>query len=315
MRFLRRLRVVLRRSFRRFKREDLAKVPTRRHFNFDKVARRLLRFNKARVLEVSNGRFLTHHRVSASFVRPFTFPTRFGTRFLRNRNARLTRHVMFTNHGSGVFKDVVLGGRPRALRVVLNVTPITREVRVSRVRLILVSLNCAYNDRDGLTYCRVFAATFALVIRRSTIRNGRAMAFAVILNGPRAVLLNRPVQEAKVRKDHFLLERFLCRSRRFKDQYLVGLNLLFRTRGASHFRRARHTCHVHFHYMLKCVRACFRVTLDDRVVSFVKLCDLGSACRQAAINRVPPVRVRRANLLRVAGPLIRVGVFCAANVR
>lgn len=315
VRFLRGFRIILYRSTCRLFGANLPQVPSRRYFYFNKITRRLFRFNEPRVFKISFRRSFSNLYISALLIRSLTFPTRDSTCLPRYRYHGFTCNVRFSNNGSRIFKNIILRSRPRTLSMIFNVSPITPNVRVTRVRLILRTLNSTNDHRYSFSYRRNFASTFTLIIRRCTICDGRTVTFTMILYGPGTVLFNCTVKTTKVRQNHFTLQRFLRFSRRLKDKNLMSTYLLFRARGTCNFRRTRNTCNVNFNNVFKRIRKCFSVTLNNGIVCFIQLRALSSASRETKIYRISVIRVGNAFLFRITCPLVRMRIFSTTNIR
>ncbi len=193
-------RVNVSRGLGRLFRKNLTKVPTRLNTNFHKITPRICRVNKARRIKEGLSSRVTRERtkISSSRLKVGTLSStllililtsrlRLSTCVLRNMMTRITRKILRAHNSSRIFKLLILRRRPRTLCVILNVTPITRQKRITRMRLVLLTLNSTYDDRYGLTNSRNLTATLTLIVRGSAQTTRRTVNLTMLLRGPIAM--------------------------------------------------------------------------------------------------------------------------------
>ena len=140
---------------------------------------------------------------------------------LECQGAELADGVVLTCGDDEVFRLLLLQDEPHALHVVLGIAPVAERVEVAEIELVLIALLDACRRQGDLAGDEGLAATFALVVEEDAVDGEHAVALAVVLHNPKAVLLGHAVRRARIEGCGLLLRHFLHEAEELRRGGLV----------------------------------------------------------------------------------------------
>ena len=152
------------------------------------------------------------------------------------------------------------------------------------------------------------------MVEEYAVYSKHAIAFAVVLCNPKAILFGYAIGAAGIERGRFALRHFLHFSEELGSGGLVDACLLFHTENAYGFEHAQGAYGIGFGGIFGHVEGYFDMALGGKVIYFVRLHTLDDTDERAGVCHVSIVQVNGTFLFHVAYPLIEVEVFDAAGV-
>ena len=152
------------------------------------------------------------------------------------------------------------------------------------------------------------------MVEEYAVYSKHAIAFAVVLCNPKAILFGYAIGAAGIERGRFALRHFLHFSEELGSGGLVDACLLFHTENAYGFEHAQGAYGIGFGGIFGHVEGYFDMALGGKVIYFVRLHTLDDTDERAGVCHVSIVQINGTFLFHVAYPLIEVEVFDAAGV-
>ena len=154
-----------------------------------------------------------------------------------------------------------------------------------------------------------FTSAFALVVEEYAVYGKHAIAFAVVLCNPKAILFGYAIGAAGIERGCLALRHFLHFSEELGSGGLVNACLLFHTENAYGFEHAQGAYGIGFGGIFGHVEGYFDMALGGKVIYFVRLHTLDDTDERAGVCHVSIVQVNGTFLFHVAHPLVKIQMF------
>ena len=306
--------IMLDHDFDQILERSLAWVPAEEGLGLGGVAEQLLHFGGAEIARVDLDEHFSGGRVDALLVDAFAFPAQLDADMMEGQGAELADGVVLARSDDEVLRLLLLQDEPHALHVVLGVAPVAEGVEVAEVELVLVPLLDAGGGEGDLAGDEGLAAAFALVVEEDAVGGKHAVALAVVLHDPEAVLLGHAVGRARVKRRRLLLRHLLHLAEELGGGGLVDAAFVLQPEDAHGLEETQGADGIGLGGVFRAVERHLHVALGGEVIDLVGLHLLDDAHQRRRVGHVAVMQGEQALVLHVAHPFVEVEVLDAARV-
>ena len=251
-----------------FGKRGLGRVPAQLGTGFGRVTQQLFHFARTEVFRVHFHQYLAGGLVDTLLIHTASLPFQLDAQVVEGQCTELTDRMHFSRSDDEILGGVVLQNQPHAFHVVLRIAPVAAGIQVTQVQLVLVALLDAGGGQGNLAGHEVLAASFALVVEEDAVHGEHAVAFAVVLGNPEAVLLGYPVRRTRIERGGLLLRHFLYFSEEFRSGGLVDAAGLVQSADTYRFQQSQCTDGIRFGRIFRHVERYLHVALCGQVIDF-----------------------------------------------
>ena len=208
----------------------------------------------------------------------------------------------------------MLKHHPHTLHIIFSISPIATRIEISHIKLILKSVYDTCRCKGDLARDKRLSTPFTLMIKQNTVYGKHAIAFAVVLRNPEAVLLGHSVRWTRIERSRLLLWHFLHESEQFGRRSLIDACLLLHPEDTYGFQQAKCSESIRVGRIFRHIEAHFHVALCRKIIYFVRLCLLDDPHKRTAVGHITIMQVYQALLLHVTHPLIKVQMLDPSRI-
>ena len=292
----------------------LSGVPAEEGLSLGGVAQKLFHLGGAEEARVNLHKHLTRCSVDALLIHAFPFPTQVDADMMESQRAELTHGVVLARGDDEILGLLLLEDEPHALHVVLGIAPVAEGVEVTEVELVLIALLDACRRQGDLAGDEGLAAAFALVVEEDSVDGEHAVALAVVLHDPEAVLLGHAVGRTWIEGCGLLLWHLLHEAEELGCGGLVYPAFLLQAQDTHGFEQAQRADGVGFGGVLGAVERHLDVALGGQVIDLVGLYLLDDAHQRRRVGHIAVMQGKQAFVLHVAHPFVEIEVLYATWV-
>ena len=292
----------------------LAGIPAEERLGLGGVAEELFHLGRTEEARVDFNQHLTRGGVDAFLVDAFAFPTQLDADMPECQRAELTHGVVLARGDDEVLRLLLLQDEPHALHVILGIAPVAEGVEVAEIELVMVALLDAGGGQRDLTCDEGLAPTLTLVVEEDAVDGEHAIALAVVLHNPEAILLGHTVGRAGIEGRRLLLRHLLHLAEQLRGGCLVNLAFLLQTEDTYGLEEAQRAYRVGFGGVFRAVERHLDMALGGEVIDLVGLHFLDDAHERRRVGHVAIMQCEQAFVFHVAHPFVEVEVFDAACV-